>query len=152
VTIDGAWFGNWIYWSLMNRLQVTLVLSLVHTHGSSLQNIVNLFQPAVFSPVVAWQRLWTAEFPLSLGFRTIPVSQLPASNNNSSQRLNLSYLTNAITHQPAVYFPALHSTGLNYTALSNWTVKVNIIPPISSSWRQAPWDPRPEIFSSEPLR
>jgi hypothetical protein len=36
-----------------------------------------------------------------LGFRTIPVPQLPASHSNSSQGLNPSSpLTNSLTHQP----------------------------------------------------
>jgi hypothetical protein len=34
----------------------------------------------------------TADVPLPLASRTIPVSQLPASHSNSSQQLNLSIL------------------------------------------------------------
>jgi hypothetical protein len=67
-------------------------------------------QSAVSSPVVAWELLPTADVPLTLGFRTIPVPQLPASNSNGSQGLNLSSsLTNRLlTNQLA----PLQSTAL----------------------------------------
>jgi hypothetical protein len=35
--------------------------------------------------------------PLTLGSRTVPVPQLPASNSNSSQRLKCTSLTNSLT-------------------------------------------------------
>jgi hypothetical protein len=65
-------------------------------------------QPAVSLPVF-WLRLPTEDVPLSLGSRTIPVPQLPASNRHSSQELNPScYLFNSstnsadrLTHSPA---------------------------------------------------
>jgi hypothetical protein len=55
-------------------------------------------QSVVSSPVVVWQRLPTAGVPLTLGFRNIPMPRLPASNSNSSQRLNTSCLTNSPTN------------------------------------------------------
>jgi hypothetical protein len=64
----------------------------------------------VSSPVVAWKRLSTADVSLPLGSRTIPMPQLPASNN-SSQRLNCS--SHLIAHRHT------HSTVLNCTALIN---------------------------------
>jgi hypothetical protein len=66
------------------------------------------FQSVVPSPVVVWQQLSTGEVPLPLGSRNIPVSQLPASHNNSSQGLNSSCpLTHSLTNQ------LLHVTQLN---------------------------------------
>jgi hypothetical protein len=71
------------------------------------------FKTAVSSPVVAWQRLPTADFPLNLGSRIIALPHLPASNSNSSQRLNCSSpLTNwLLTNQ----LTSLHCTQLNCT-------------------------------------
>jgi hypothetical protein len=58
-------------------------------------------QSAVSSPVVAWQRFPTAD---------VPLTQLPAFNTSISQRLTCSSLTNSLTHQPTLHFPALHCT------------------------------------------
>jgi hypothetical protein len=55
------------------------------------------FQSDVSSAVVARQRFSTADVPLTMGSRTIPVPKLPASNSNDFQRLNLS---SSLTQQP----------------------------------------------------
>jgi hypothetical protein len=48
------------------------------------------------------------EVPLPLGSRTVPMPQLPASNSNSSQRLNRSRpLTHSLINQPARFTPLL---------------------------------------------
>jgi hypothetical protein len=57
-----------------------------------------------------------ADVPLPLGSRTIPVSQLPASNSNSSQWLNCSSPLTDLSPTNLV-----NSTVLNCTALTNWT-------------------------------
>jgi hypothetical protein len=85
-------------------------LDLLYTY-TQLENISNCSaianshssQPAV-SSAVFWKRLPTANVPLPLGSRTVSVSQLPASNSNSSQRLNSS--------SPVTYSStnSLHST------------------------------------------
>jgi hypothetical protein len=61
---------------------------------------IKTFQSPMSSLVVAWYRLSTADAPLILGSRTIPMPQLPASNSNSSQRLNRSSpLTDSLINQ-----------------------------------------------------
>jgi hypothetical protein len=96
--IEGVLTGDCIYWTLIHRTCLsTLYNSLQHALSS---------QPAVSSPVVVWQRLPTTDVPLPLCSRTIPVPQLPASNSNSSQRLNRSSpLTHSLTNQ----LTSLHS-------------------------------------------
>jgi hypothetical protein len=43
VTIDGVWFGNFIYWNLTDPwLQIIITLSLIHTVCSSLQHVLSL--------------------------------------------------------------------------------------------------------------
>jgi hypothetical protein len=66
-------------------------------------------QSAVSLSVVACQRLPTADVPLTLGSRNIPVPQLPASNSNGSQQLNCSSLivNRSLTN------PSLPCTALN---------------------------------------
>jgi hypothetical protein len=64
-----------------------------------------------FRPLCIHQPLPGNDFQQrTLRFRTIPVSQLPASNSNSSQRLNrISPLTNPAIRQ------FTHSTPVHYT-------------------------------------
>jgi hypothetical protein len=58
-----------------------------------------------------------ADVPLTLGSRSAPVPQLPASNSNSSQGLHRSSpLTSSVTHQSTRSTP-LHSTELQLKAL-----------------------------------
>jgi hypothetical protein len=93
VTIDGVWIGNWIYWPLQIVTQVTIALSLIHTLCSSVQYVLSLL--SVFTS----RCLVTApndRRSLTLGSRTVPVPQLPASNSNSSQQLNAAVLK--LTH------------------------------------------------------
>jgi hypothetical protein len=94
VAIDGVWIANWIIEHLQNVTtnkysgvanSRTLQLATTRTNSSQL---------AVSSPVV-WYRLSMADLPLTLHPRTIPVSQLPASNSNRSEGLNGS---NSLTH------------------------------------------------------
>jgi hypothetical protein len=57
-----------------------------------------------------------ADVPLTLASQTIRVPQLPASNSNGSQGLNLSSsLTNSLSHQTttSLHFTSLHSTALH---------------------------------------
>jgi hypothetical protein len=59
------------------------------------------------------------KFLLTLGFRNIPVPQLPASNSNSSPGLNRSSsLTNSLTRQSTHSTP-MHCT--NSTLFLHWT-------------------------------
>jgi hypothetical protein len=78
------------------------MLALFYTLHKSLQDRLGLLSLLQSSLAVARWRLPTADVPLPLGSRTVPVPQLPASHSNSSQRLNPSgYLTHAdsITYQ-----------------------------------------------------
>jgi hypothetical protein len=109
VTIDGVWTGNWIYWTLTDSwLTVFMPVSPIHTLCTSLEHTLKSSQPAVSS------RLPTADVPLSLGSRTIQVTQLSASQGNSSQRLYCSspltdwltdWLTHSLTHSLAGWLP-----------------------------------------------
>jgi hypothetical protein len=106
--------GLWLVIGFIDHLQIvtTSILSAIansHTLQFTTASAKS-FQSAVSSRVVARQRLPTADIPLTLGSRTIPVLHLPASNSNSSQRLNYSSLTNSLTHQPTLHFLVLHCT------------------------------------------
>jgi hypothetical protein len=57
----------------------------------------------------------TADVPLILDSRNIPVPQLPASNSSSSQRVNCSSLTNSLTHKQP--FTSLHCTALTLSLI-----------------------------------
>jgi hypothetical protein len=62
------------------------------------------------SSLVFWQRFLTVDLSLSLGSRTDPVPQLPASKSNSSQGLNRSNPlsdSHSLTHSPT---KSLHAT------------------------------------------
>jgi hypothetical protein len=54
------------------------------------------------------------------------------------------YLTNELSHSPSNYFISLHSTELVKSSQSY--LETSGLLPIISSWRQAPWYPRSEIF------
>jgi hypothetical protein len=83
-----------------------------------------------------------ADVPLTLGSRIIPVAQLSASKSNSSQGLNCSSpLTHSLTNQLAL----LHCTN-SVKSQSQSYFTAGTLPPISSPWRQAPWDSRHSNF------
>jgi hypothetical protein len=64
----------------------------------------------------------TTDAPLTLGSRTISMPQLPASKNNSSQRLNC----NSLSHQPTPHCTALYSlTELKSKSLYDWPFTTN---------------------------
>jgi hypothetical protein len=104
VTIDGVWICNRLYWPLLTHN------SWVHftNHCQTQTSVLSLLQ----SPLaVAWYRLPTADVTLTLGSRTVPMPQLPASQSNSSKRLNCSsVLTHSLTHS------------LRNSSLTDWTV------------------------------
>jgi hypothetical protein len=64
VSIDGVSMGEWIYGPLTcisttrNYKQITAP-SLISTIHKSPQHLLSLFQPAISSPAVTWQRLLT---------------------------------------------------------------------------------------------
>jgi hypothetical protein len=62
-------------------------------------------QSAMSSPV-SWQQLKTANVPLPLGSRNVPVPELPASHRNSSKRPNCN---SPLTRFTPLYLTALHS-------------------------------------------
>jgi hypothetical protein len=64
-----------------------------------------------------------ADVPLPQGSQTIPVPQLPASNNSSSQWLNCSSLSNSLSNP--FYSIVLHST--NWTELG-WLCDIALEP------------------------
>jgi hypothetical protein len=45
-----------------------------------------------------------------------------------------------------------HMLGPTSQSQNQIYITIGGLPPIGSSWRQAPWDSRPEIFSTELLR
>jgi hypothetical protein len=94
------------------ELQAITAPPLISTIHKSPQHPLSLFQPAVFSSAVSWQRLLTVEI-IQLHAVRFHLHSLPC-------RTQLNWLS-----QSQSYF----TTGG--------------LPPISSSWRQAPWDPRP---------
>jgi hypothetical protein len=77
--------------------------------------------------------LVTADVPLPGGSRTVSVPQLPASISNSSQGLNRS---GPLTHS---FTPLTLRVRESYFTTGG-------LPPVSWSWRQAPWDSRPDIL------
>jgi hypothetical protein len=79
VTTDGVWIGNRIYWTLWYSAWLHFIVH-CYTHIP--------VSTVTFSVAVAWQRLSTADVPLPLWIPELTRSQLPASNSNSSQRLN----------------------------------------------------------------
>jgi hypothetical protein len=69
------------------------------------------YNSAVFSPVIAWWQLPMADVPLTLGSRTVPLSQLPDCNSNSSQGLNSSSsLTHSMTTNELTPLHSLNSS------------------------------------------
>jgi hypothetical protein len=84
-----------------------------HTHTSVHSHVFK---------AVASQRLPTADVPLPLGSRTIPVAQLQVSNSNGSQRLNRSSSpTHSLTNQLVPLHPLspLHCTALHSKSKSH---------------------------------
>jgi hypothetical protein len=78
----------------------TLHNSPAHTHSLSLSIYLSLVSTVASSLAIAWEWLSTVDVPLTLGFQTIPVPQLPASNSSTSQGLNRSSpLTLSLTTQ-----------------------------------------------------
>jgi hypothetical protein len=84
-------------------LQVPIALSLIHTTACTKPSHSTVFSSRC---LVATSNV---DVPLTLGFWTVPMPQLPASNRNSSQRLNCSSLTN--TNSPTQFTP-LYSNAL----------------------------------------
>jgi hypothetical protein len=106
VTIDGGWIGNWIYWTLTDR-NYSNYSAIANSYTLQITTAgIKSSQPAQSSPVVAWWRLPTADVPLTLGSRTIPMPELPASHSHSSQRLNRS---SPLTDCSPVHFTPLYS-------------------------------------------
>jgi hypothetical protein len=100
----------------------------------------------LWSPLaVSWQQLLPRE-----------ILQLPTLRSSSHSRTCRSVL-NSLTTQPATlrHFPQLNSWQLSTNTnsfskpKSKWSYfTTGGLPPVSLSWRQAPWGPRPEIFSN----
>jgi hypothetical protein len=105
VTVYGVWIGNWICWTLTDPwLQVIVTVSLIHTVYSSPEDKLKSSQPAV-SSAVFWERLRTADNPLSLGSRTVPdlsYQLLTSATHNDWTPVVLS-LTHSPTHQPTTF-------------------------------------------------
>jgi hypothetical protein len=82
------------------------------------------------------------DVPLPLGYRTIPVPQLAASNSNSSQRPNCSSLL--IDHQT---LHSTYSTELNCTQRQSLSYVTTHCQSASLCWFQAPiWGIRPDFY------
>jgi hypothetical protein len=102
-----------------SELQAITAPPLISTIYKPPQHLLSLFQPAVSSSAVPWQRHLTVE-----------ILQLHVHRSSCHSRPCRAQLS-----QSQSYFTTC------------------ALPPISSSWCQAPWDSRPEIFiSTKPLR
>jgi hypothetical protein len=99
------------------------MLSLIHALYSSLEHALCLLS-LLSSSVIAWLWLPMADIPLALGSRTVPLSQLPASNSNSSQWLNCSItLIDSLTKQ------------LLFTSLTDWLTDCSSqLVPLITTW------------------
>jgi hypothetical protein len=160
VTIDGVWTGYWIYWQTcthQSEIQVITALSLSSTIHRSPHHPLSLF-PAC--------RVFNSRF-LATASRAHVVTIRRISRNwtlvNSTiapsllslecrAQLNCQPSTNSFTNQ------LLHFTSLSWTA--NWQPNCSELESellydwrfTSQSCSQAPWDSRPEFFSTESLR
>jgi hypothetical protein len=80
-----------------------MTLSVIYALVFSLQHVPSLFVCCVFTSRCL-EATRKADIRLTLGFRTISVPQLPASNSSSSQGLNHSSpLTHSLTHSTPVH-------------------------------------------------
>lgn len=81
--VDEVLIGTWIYCTHIDpRLQVIMVVSLIHTLYSSLEHTFESFQLALSSPVL-WYRLPTADVGLPLGFLFVTGQLLTATAHNN---------------------------------------------------------------------
>jgi hypothetical protein len=149
VTVDGVWIGYWFLWH-NSELQVITAPPMSSTFYSSLQYPLSIFQLSVSSTAVPWQRLLTVEiFHLaalrsschSCQCRTLVNSlnwQLPTINSTiAPSLLSLTCRAQLSTANPQLSIILLQSQSNSYFTTGS-------LPPISSSWHQAPWDSRPE--------
>jgi hypothetical protein len=84
---------------------------------------------------VAWYRLPMADVSFPLGYRTVSVPTLPASNSNGSQQLNrCSPLTHSLTHQPTDSSPTNYPA---YNILHGPHRKHCSIIAVQLSWKHA---------------
>jgi hypothetical protein len=123
VTIDGVWSGNSIYWPFIHSQLVTT---------NNYSAITNLHILKISrSHAKSFQSVFTS------------LRLVTASNSGDSS---------ASRGHAIAGWPPPH----NWTELSQSQSQIYFttggLPPISSSWCQAPWDLRPEFFSTELLR
>jgi hypothetical protein len=80
VTRNEVWIGNWIYRTL-NTLTKNDYHRLTELHAPKITVTTAHIKSYQSSLAVGWYRFPTADVPLSLGSRTVPMSQQPASHN-----------------------------------------------------------------------
>jgi hypothetical protein len=65
--------------------------------------------------------------------------------------MNLSNIDSSFSFRCPLVNPPQLNPQLNCSQSQSY-VTTGGLPPVSLSWRQAPWDSRPSVFSTEPLR
>jgi hypothetical protein len=134
VTTDGSRIGDLIYWDLWNSAWLHFT---IHTHTT----VQSRFHLPLFGS--GFQR---RTFPSS-GFPNYPRPQLPHQQLTTTEPQTFSnslidWLTRSLTNQQNSTQPTQsQSQSQSYFTTGG-------LPPISLSWRQAPWDPRRGIFFS----
>jgi hypothetical protein len=155
--MDGIWIGEWIYWQLIHTTQnytveITDTHRLVSSVYSSLQQPFpdNGFTSCDSSASRTYVLLSQSPVQNSCQLTT----QLTRSQAGGNSHQPPSFLftgwpltenwTLSLTNQ-LLHFTSLHSTKLQSKSKSSYFTTGGL-PLISSSWRQAPWDPWPETF------
>jgi hypothetical protein len=122
IILSSEWSKNW--------RGIELVTGFILHSYNSLHYINHCRTLGILSPLVFTSRCFVAASKggrsPSSGFPNYSMPSLPASNSNRLQWLNRGS-------------PLTHSLTQGYFTTGS-------LPPISSSWRQAPWDSGPEIF------